>query len=387
MHASLEGSACTANLQWLHTHIAPLFFPPWQAKNEAAQRSLDAAIKSCSWDNLIRCIVDPDSAVEASHKLVHLRATGDPPHGAFVTTMASQYVIEEMADRAGVAFAQHMRELLMTNLGESPYEAAAGRFFESFAHRVIQARLGTPGPFMARVSTLLHCSLGAPCSSCNCHRGAAARFGGISSRCCPRRDGQADCCMLRQPVTCAPPSQRANAHVCSQLLPQVRRLSPPGGEEEMLEIASTVTRYFNKLEDIKDADAGVYCIPMSPNFPAIDALEQPSKQQPGRLYQMTTHQKRDIRADRLKAAVEALRPTPGQLPRYYFVVPGPVGPSDVGLFDTYKPVAGLEGVEQWVMEVPIQVLPGSGQGKQQGGSSGLKRPRSSASGSGEAAEE
>ena len=48
----------------------------------------------------------------------------------------------------------------------------------------------------------------------------------------------------------------------------------------MLEIASTVTRYFNKLEDIKDADAGVYCIPMSPNFPAIDALEQPSKQQP-----------------------------------------------------------------------------------------------------------
>jgi hypothetical protein len=168
--------------------------------------------------------------------------------------------------------------------------------------------------------------------------------------------------MLRQPVTCAPPLQRANAHVCSQLLPQVRRLSPPGGEEEVLEIASTVTRYFNKLEDIKDADAGVYCIPMSPNFPAIDALEQPSKQQPGRLYQMTTHQKRDIRADRLQEAVEALRPTPGQLPRYYFVVPGPVRPSDVGLFDTYKPVAGLEGVEQWVMEVPVQVQPGSGRG-------------------------
>ena len=153
-------------------------------------------------------------------------------------------------------------------------------------------------------------------------------------------------------------------------------------------MAITATRFFNKLEEIKQAGVGVYCIPLSPNFPAIDALEQPGEQQPGRLYQMTTCQKRDsdIPAARLQEAVKALRPTAGQLPRYYFVVPGPVGPSGVGLFGTYKPVAGLEGVvEQWVMEVPVQVQPGSGQGKQQGGSSGQKRPHSSASGSEEAA--
>ena len=107
-------------------------------------------------------------------------------------------------------------------------------------------------------------------------------------------------------------------------------------------MAVTATHHFTKLQDVKEMDAGVYCIPFSPNFAAIDALKQPNM-----LFQMTVH------TAGLRRAISALRGTPGQLVRFYFVVPSAVGPSSVGLFDDYQPVSHVQGVEQWVLEVPV----------------------------------
>ena len=115
----------------------------------AQQRKLDEAIDTCSWDNIQRCIVNPDTAMDVSHRLVHVVATGGPLHNSYVTKMASLYVVDKLAERAGVAHVQHLRELLMATLAESPYDSAAGSFFEHFAHRAVQAG----GAFKA--STLL----------------------------------------------------------------------------------------------------------------------------------------------------------------------------------------------------------------------------------------
>ena len=138
-----------------------MLLPQWQAEDENAQNSLDNAIKTCSWDNIYRCLIDPDSAEDASHKLVHLRAKDNGPlHDSYETTLASKYVAGKVFERAGVARVQHLRELLMGTLGEASVNSAAGQMFELFAHHAIQKG----GSFKA--STLLRCSLGAPCKAC-----------------------------------------------------------------------------------------------------------------------------------------------------------------------------------------------------------------------------
>ena len=143
------------------------------------------------------------------------------------------------------------------------------------------------------------------------------------------------------------PSQHAK-RFCFALLQQVRRLSPRGGRASRLKLAATATRQFVELKDVHDVGTDVYCIPASPNFPAMDALLQPNK-----LFQMTVTQKLKVNAAGLAQAIEALRPTPRQSVRFYFVVPSAVGQSSDGLFAAYRPVPHMQGVEQWVLEVPV----------------------------------
>ena len=115
-----------------------MLLPPWQAGDEEAQLSLDSAIDTCSWDNISRCIKDPDSAQDASHKLVHVRATGGPLHNSKVTRLASKYVLGKVYEKAGGARAEHLRDLLMSTLGGASVNSAAGQVFELFAHDAIQ---------------------------------------------------------------------------------------------------------------------------------------------------------------------------------------------------------------------------------------------------------
>lgn len=73
------------------------------------------------------------------------------------------------------------------------------------------------------------------------------------------------------------------------------------------------------------------------NFPAIDALIQPSY-----LFQMTIMQKKEVHGAGLERAQKRLRSNPKRL---YFVVPAP-------LFEGYKMVTGLrDQVEQWVLKI------------------------------------
>ena len=73
------------------------------------------------------------------------------------------------------------------------------------------------------------------------------------------------------------------------------------------------------------------------NFPAIDALIQPSS-----LLQMTIMQKCDINTAGLSRAQKQLR---GSSKRLYFVVPA-------SMFDEYRLVKGVcAEVEQWVLEM------------------------------------
>ncbi len=109
-------------------------------------------------------------------------------------------------------------------------------------------------------------------------------------------------------------------------------------------------RHFTKLKDVKEVDTGLYCIPFSPSFAALDALKQPDM-----LFQMTVHQKRGVHTAGLLRALNALRRTPGQPLRFRLVVPSAVGPSSGRLFDDYRPVPHMQGVEQWVLEVPVVV--------------------------------
>ena len=117
----------------------------------------------------------------------------------------------------------------------------------------------------------------------------------------------------------------------------------------MLGLAATATRRFTKLKDVEEVAEGVYCTPASPNLAAVDALMQPSM-----LFQMTVTQKREeVDTEGLARAVDALRPTPEQPVRFYFVVPSAEWRLSGGLFDACMPLKDMQGVEQWVLEVPI----------------------------------
>ncbi len=73
------------------------------------------------------------------------------------------------------------------------------------------------------------------------------------------------------------------------------------------------------------------------NFPAIDALIQPSY-----LFQMTIMQKCDVNDAGLARAQKRLRGSPKRL---YFVAPA-------SLFDGYRMVMGMgTQVEQWVLKM------------------------------------
>ena len=74
------------------------------------------------------------------------------------------------------------------------------------------------------------------------------------------------------------------------------------------------------------------------NFPAVDALQQPSS-----LFQMTIAQKRTVNRQGLEKASQQLRAAPQRL---YFCVPG-------SLFATFASVDSIAAdVEQWALEVP-----------------------------------
>jgi hypothetical protein len=74
------------------------------------------------------------------------------------------------------------------------------------------------------------------------------------------------------------------------------------------------------------------------NFPAVDALSQPSS-----LYQMTIAQKDSINAQGLGKARSQLRSPPHRL---YFCVPSALYPH----FRAVRDIAA--DLEQWVLEVP-----------------------------------
>ncbi|GIL88105.1 hypothetical protein Vretimale_13969 [Volvox reticuliferus] len=108
-----------------------------RALNEWAQGSLDMAITVCRWKDIMRCIGEPDSAVHASHKLVHLDVVDDHYH-KITMKMASPYVMRAMEEKGGKAHVQRLQDLVRMSMGDSAYASAAGSFFERYAHRRLQ---------------------------------------------------------------------------------------------------------------------------------------------------------------------------------------------------------------------------------------------------------
>jgi hypothetical protein len=77
---------------------------------------------------------------EASHKLVHLDVQPGPPeHCRKAMVLASAYVSRKLAERVELKQMDDLRHLV-NHMGQQPaYRAAAGAFFEAYAHRRLQA--------------------------------------------------------------------------------------------------------------------------------------------------------------------------------------------------------------------------------------------------------
>ena len=111
-----------------------------QAYDEAAQASLDGALATCDLSAILHCIGEPDSAPDASHKLVHLDVQPGPPeHCRKVMVLASAYVSRKLAERADKKQMDDLRHLVNRLSLEPAYRAAAGALFEAYAHRRLQA--------------------------------------------------------------------------------------------------------------------------------------------------------------------------------------------------------------------------------------------------------
>ncbi|GIM10191.1 hypothetical protein Vretimale_13944 [Volvox reticuliferus] len=116
-----------------------------KAMDEVAQSSLDDAITTCKWEDIMACIGMPDSAGDASHKLVHLEVVGDQ-YNKKVMMPASQYVAQQIVAKMGNGHMRLLKDLVHLSIGFPAYAAAAGVFFETYAHR----RLQQGGSFQVR---------------------------------------------------------------------------------------------------------------------------------------------------------------------------------------------------------------------------------------------
>ncbi|GIM15305.1 hypothetical protein Vretimale_18130 [Volvox reticuliferus] len=116
-----------------------------KAMDEVAQSSLDDAITTCKWEDIMACIGMPDSARDASHKLVHLEVVGDQ-YNKKVMMPASQYVAQQIVAKMGNGHMRLLKDLVHLSINFPSYAAAAGVFFETYAHR----RLQQGGSFQVR---------------------------------------------------------------------------------------------------------------------------------------------------------------------------------------------------------------------------------------------
>ncbi len=109
---------------------------------------------------------------------------------------------------------------------------------------------------------------------------------------------------------------------------------------ETLQLEAAQVRMFSKIQEVRTAQDGIYCIPKVHNFAAVDALQQPSS-----LFQMTLMQKSTINAGGLARARHQLRDQDHA--RLYFVVPG-------RLFQQYKAVdaSDVGSEQQWALRIP-----------------------------------
>ncbi|GIL61075.1 hypothetical protein Vafri_15463 [Volvox africanus] len=121
-----------------------------KAMETPAQNSLKEALEQCEWQDVINCIVAPDSAPHTSHKLVHFEVVGNH-YDQKVMKPASPYVMEEMERKAGTDHIRQLQSLIHLSMGKPALAATAGLFFERYAHR----RLQEGGSFQVR-------QLGAP---------------------------------------------------------------------------------------------------------------------------------------------------------------------------------------------------------------------------------
>jgi hypothetical protein len=103
-----------------------------------AQQLLDKALTECSWEDIKRCIGAPDSASHASHRLLHVHVKPGPNHDVSYMAAASRYVTEKLAMLGGEAHIGRLQSLVHLSMSEPGYRAAAGAFFESYAHRRLQ---------------------------------------------------------------------------------------------------------------------------------------------------------------------------------------------------------------------------------------------------------
>lgn len=103
-----------------------------------AQQLLDKALTECSWEDINRCIGALDSARHASHRLLHVHVESGPNHDVSYMAPASRYVTEKLAMFGGEAHIERLQSLVHLSMSEPGYRAAAGAFFESYAHRRLQ---------------------------------------------------------------------------------------------------------------------------------------------------------------------------------------------------------------------------------------------------------
>ena len=191
-----------------------------------AQGLLSKALAECDWIDIKKCIGAPDGARHASHRLLHLHVEPGPTHDACIMVVASRYVAEKLAEQGGAAHIEHLRDLVNLSSLTPAYRAAAGLFFESYAHRIL--RKG--GRF--QVSFL-------SCSDLHTH------------------------CMAWLTSTSEP---RISLH-CSLLFEycfalKVRRLDGDVPLLEILELHETDHIHgFNNIEEVKEKPAGDYCLP------------------------------------------------------------------------------------------------------------------------------
>lgn len=121
---------------------------------------------------------------------------------------------------------------------------------------------------------------------------------------------------------------------------QARNLQgSPSSATEWLEFEGSAVQLFSKVEEVRSAPDGAYCVPKLYNSAVVNALQQPSS-----LLQVTLMQESEISADGLAKARRQLR-EPAQA-RLYFVVP-------CRLFEQYRAVSGVDpAIQQWVLKIP-----------------------------------